>query len=71
MMSWFIGCTLGARSSDRLSDSWKTCPDGMGVSGERRVHSMSCDLRQIRIVNRSGAKVRDVAMAALVGADVD
>lgn len=42
----------------------------MRVPGEHGLDPVSSDLGQVGVVNASGSKVRDVAVAALVGADV-
>ena len=40
------------------------------IAGKHRLHPVPRDLRQVGIVDASGAKVGDIAVAALVGADV-
>ena len=42
----------------------------MGIARKHRLDSVPCDLGQVGVVDASGAQVRDVAVAALVGADV-
>lgn len=42
----------------------------MRVPRQHRLHAMPNDLRQVGVVDACGAEVGDVAVAALVGADV-
>jgi len=42
----------------------------MGVSRQHRLHPMPGDPGQIGVIDARRSKVRDVAMAALVGTDV-
>jgi hypothetical protein len=55
---------------DRNPNSFKTLSSGVRVPRQHGLDSVADDLSQIGVVNASSAKVSDVGVAALVGADV-
>lgn len=42
----------------------------MRIPRQHRLDAVACDLGQVGVVNAGSSQVRDVAVAALVGADV-
>lgn len=70
-----------ARTKSRLSDHPDSSPDQVAhpmeadsncvrVSREHRLYAVPCNLGEVGIVYSGGAEMSDVAVAALVGADV-
>jgi hypothetical protein len=55
---------------DLVSNTPEALANGVRVAGQHRLDSMSNYLRQICVVDASSPKMRDIAMTALVGADV-
>lgn len=60
----------GSLSANRAADSLKTLPHCMRVSRQHRLDTVAGDFGQVGVVDAGGAEVGDVAVAALVGADV-
>src|SRR3954452_12739175 len=55
---------------DRNSHSSKALASCMRVSRQHRLDSLSSTVGEIGVIDAGSAQVRDVAMAALVGADI-
>ena len=56
--------------TDGLTYVLETFAHGMHVPSEHRLNTMTDDLGQIRVIDAGHPQVRDIAVAALVGADV-
>lgn len=58
------------RSGDLFPRPAKALPNRMGIPRQHRLDPVTRDLGEVGIVDADGAQVRDVAVAALVGAYV-
>lgn len=60
-----------AAITDDTAHFWKAPAHRVGIARQHRLHSVADDLGQISVVDSRSAEVSDVAVAALVGADVE
>lgn len=65
-----LGTPPEGRSANESPNHRGTCADWMRVSREHRLDPMPSHLGQIGVINACGVEVGDIAVAALVGADV-
>ena len=62
--------TLGVGLTDSFPDCRKASAERMRVPRQHRLDPVPDDLGQVSVVDAGGSEVGDVAVAALVGADV-
>lgn len=60
----------GLSLTNNVANSIEADSDGMGITRQHRLNTMASDLREICVVDAGSTKMRDVAVAALVRADV-
>ena len=60
----------GAALPDQAPNGTRTVSGGVRVSGKHSHEAVAGDIREVGVVDPCGPQVRDVAVAALVGANI-